>query len=97
MYILMELNQKNKISKYIKLNMTLFNSFENVYLFGSILNQEIVPNDIDLLLIYSDYSSKILEDLNSIQSMLSTVSDLPVDLTVLSIEEAKKYRFFQKN
>ncbi|EAC5438354.1 MULTISPECIES: nucleotidyltransferase domain-containing protein [Listeria] len=92
----MELNQKNNITNNLKANITLFNSFENVYLFGSILCRENIPNDIDLLLIYSAYSKKILDDLNYIESTLSLVFNLPVDLTVLSIEEEKNTRFLQK-
>ncbi|MBC2302744.1 nucleotidyltransferase domain-containing protein [Listeria welshimeri] len=92
----MELNQKNNITKYLKENITLFNSFENVYLFGSILCRENIPNDIDLLLIYSAYSKKLIDDLNYIQSTLSLVFNIPVDLTVLSIEEEKNTRFLKK-
>lgn len=92
----MELNQKNNITKYLKANITLFNSFENVYLFGSILCRENIPNDIDLLLIYSAYSKKLIDDLNYIQSTLSLVFNIPVDLTVLSIEEEKNTRFLKK-
>ena len=39
----------NKLTEYIKRNIFLFKSFNNVYLFGSILNNNTIPNDIDIL------------------------------------------------
>ena len=50
------------ISKHIRQNIYLFSLFENVYLFGSILDDSKFSNDIDLLLIYSSYSNRILDD-----------------------------------
>ena len=58
------------ISKHIRQNIYLFSLFENVYLFGSILDDSKFSNDIDLLLIYSSYSNRILDDLNQISSVL---------------------------
>ncbi|KLU72020.1 MAG: hypothetical protein RHS_2105 [Robinsoniella sp. RHS] len=77
----------HNISEFIKQNITLFDSFYNIYLLGSILNANRIPNDIDILLIYSKDSNKILNVINIISSTLETISGLPVDLTVLSIEE----------
>ena len=74
----------------------LFNSFENIYLFGSILRSKKFPNDIDILLVYSKYSCKIITDLNSICSALEEISGIPVDLTVLSIEEEKDTKFLKR-
>lgn len=84
------------IKSLIKQHITLFDSFDNVYLFGSILDINKIPNDIDILLIYSEYSSKIINDLGSICSGLEEISGLPVDLTVLSIEEEKDTKFLEK-
>lgn len=74
----------------------LFDSFDNVYLFGSILITNKTPNDIDILLIYSNYSKKIINDSNLICSTLEDISGLPVDLTILSIEEEKDTKFLKK-
>lgn len=84
------------ISKHIRQNIYLFSSFENVYLFGSILDDSKCSNDIDLLLIYSSYSNRILDDLNQISSVLETMYRLPVDFTVLSIEEEKDIEFLRR-
>lgn len=84
------------ISKHIRQNIYLFSLFENVYLFGSILDDSKFSNDIDLLLIYSSYSNRILDDLNQISSVLETMYSLPVDFTVLSIEEEKDIEFLRR-
>lgn len=96
MNILINSNIANDISKYLRQNIYLFGYFENVYLFGSILDDNKISNDIDLLLIYSSYSNRILDDLNQISSVLETTYGLPVDFTVLSIEEEKDTEFLKR-
>ncbi len=96
MNTLMKLNISDDISEFIKQHITLFDSFDSVYLFGSILNTNKISNDIDILLIYSKYSNKIINDLNSICSVLEETVGLPVDLTVLSIEEEKDTKFLKR-
>lgn len=91
--MLINSNMAYDISKHIRQNIYLFSLFENVYLFGSILDDSKFSNDIDLLLIYSSYSNRILDDLNQISSVLETMYRLPVDFTVLSIEEEKDIEF----
>ena len=80
MNMLINSNIANDISKHIRQNIYLFSSFENVYLFGSILDDSKFSNDIDLLLIYSSYSNRILDDLNQISSVLETMYRLPVEI-----------------
>lgn len=89
-------NNKSYALNLIKQNMNLFNLFNNVYLFGSILNQNKIPNDIDILLIYSAYSEQLIEDINYICNTLNQISILPIDLTVLSLEEEKELNFLKK-
>lgn len=96
MNMLINSNMAYDISKHIRQNIYLFSLFENVYLFGSILDDSKFSNDIDLLLIYSSYSNRILDDLNQISSVLETMYRLPVDFTVLSIEEEKDIEFLRK-
>lgn len=96
MNTLKKLNIKDSISEFIKQHIVLFDSFDNVYLFGSILDINKIPNDIDILLVYLEYSTKILNDLNYIRSVLEEVSGLPVDLTVLSVEEQKETDFLNR-
>lgn len=94
--MLINSNMAYDISKHIRQNIYLFSLFENVYLFGSILDDSKFSNDIDLLLIYSSYSNRILDDLNQISSVLETMHRLPVDFTVLSIEEEKDIEFLRR-
>ena len=96
MNMLINSNIAYDISKHIRQNIYLFSLFENVYLFGSILDDSKFSNDIDLLLIYSSYSNRILDDLNQISSVLETMYRLPVDFTVLSIEEEKDIEFLRR-
>lgn len=96
MNMLINSNIANDISKHIRQNMYLFSSFKNVYLFGSILDDSKFSNDIDLLLIYSSYSNRIIDDLNQISSILETMYRLPIDFTVLSIEEEKDIEFLKR-
>ena len=86
----------NNLTEYIKRNIFLFKSFDNVYLFGSMLNNNTIPNDIDILLIYSEYSYKIQQDFIAISSVLEKEFELPVDLTVLSINEERETKFLDR-
>ena len=53
-------------------------------------------NDIDLLVIYEKYSQEIENALKKISNELQKVTDLPIDLTVLSVEEEKDIAFLEK-
>ena len=53
-------------------------------------------NDIDILLIYSERSDNIIHDLNFICSILEKECGLPVDFTVLSIEEERETNFLTR-
>ena len=50
--MLMKSDVRDKTEKIIRENIVLFNSFKNVYLFGSILNINKLQNYIDILIIY---------------------------------------------
>ena len=95
MDILMKLEVKDKMDNFIRKNIVLFNSFKNVYLFGSILNINKVPNDIDILLIYEKFSSDLIDEINIIRSTLENLSGFFIDLTVLSVEEEKEVKFLK--
>lgn len=87
---------RNDVKEIIRQNIELFNDFDNVYLFGSILDEENTPNDIDLLLIYSIYSHDIVNHLTAIRFVLEKEIRLPLDLTVISVEEEKEIKFLNK-
>ena len=84
------------IPELIREHIALFDSFEHVYLFGSALNPDVIYNDIDILTIYTEYSSKIGNNLKLISDKLEKASGVFVDLTVLSVEEEKDTAFLEK-
>lgn len=86
----------SKIIKIIYKHINLFSYFNSVYLFGSALYVNKIPNDIDILLIYQRYSNKINEELEIISSVLENACELPVDLTVLSIREERDTEFLKR-
>lgn len=86
----------NDIIKLIKQHIDLFDSFEHLYLFGSALDSNTIIHDIDLFIIYTEFSSKIDNDLKLIADILEKASGLPIDLTALSIEEEKDVEFLKK-
>ena len=96
MNILTNLNKTISIFLLIKKNMNLFDSFSSIYLFGSILNVNKKSKDIDILLIYLEFSDKMINEINIIRRIIEEMSGLPVDLTVLSIEEEKNIKFLKK-
>lgn len=89
-------NLDRDIPKLVSEHIDLFDSFENVYLLGSILKPEMVHSDIDILAIYINYSNRINNDILMILDELEKASGLPVDLTVLSVEEEKDTTFLEK-
>ena len=90
---LIALNKKDNVIKKIIYHIELFESFENVYLFGSIINGKRTPNDIDLLLIYKDFSSRLLIDLDKISTIFDQLYGFSFDLTVLSEHEEDESSF----
>ena len=90
MTILKTSSLKNEVIEYIKNNSKEFCSFENVYLFGSVLNNNKHPEDIDILLIYSQYSDQLLYDIEQIRFKMHKELNMPIDFTVLSKDELKE-------
>ncbi|AYZ74615.1 nucleotidyltransferase domain-containing protein [Fusobacterium necrophorum] len=90
--------QLNKIEviNLIKKNTDLFCIFERVYVFGSILKQDKHSNDIDLLLLYLNFSSDISKSINEIKEYIEQKTVYPVDITALSFEEEKEIGFIDK-
>lgn len=95
MRTLMDL-ENNDIVTLICANIALFDSFDAVYLFGSVLDSTKIPNDLDVLLIYSEYSDVMIEKTKQISYLLEGLTGLAVDLTVLSVEEEKETRFLNR-
>ncbi len=89
------LNVNSTIDALIK-NIQLFELFTQVYLFGSVAQNKEFPNDIDLLLVYDKYSSKIQSEKDYIYSFLKKILNLHVDLVVLSENELLETKILQK-
>lgn len=92
----MKLKANRIIINVIKNNLSFFDSFESVYLFGSLLDERKKPNDIDLLLIYSEYSNDINNELTKISTILEKEFNLYVDFTILSVSEEKQTNFLKR-
>lgn len=90
------MSSKNKILEILKNYIELFDFFENVYLFGSAINSDLIPNDVDVLLVYNEYSDEIVNILKEISSRLEKIIGLPVDFTVLSVKEEHDLKFLKK-
>ena len=88
-----ELQIKDSVIQKIIYHIEMFQSFENIYLFGSVLNEKKKPNDIDLLLIYKDFSSSLLIELSKIRNTFKQLYGFYFDLTVLSENEAEESKF----
>lgn len=87
---------KNRILKFSKDYITLFQVFKHVYLFGSALNSCNCQNDVDMLIIYDKYSREIEKTLKIIRNELEKSIELPIDLTVLSSQEEQETEFLEK-
>lgn len=94
MDIFMEL--KNNVLEIIKEQISLFDPFESVYLFGSAINPNLIYHDIDILIIYTKYSQEIEDSLQKVSDKFGEIIDLPIDLTALSVQEEQDTAFLGK-
>ena len=74
----------------------IFVFFDEVYLFGSSLNNTQYPNDIDLLLVYKIYSERIQYEKENVILLLEKLLRIPIDITILSEKELKPTNFLEK-
>lgn len=84
------------IVKIVKKFLSLLPHVERIYLFGSVLDSNIVPNDIDVLIIYADYIDSIQGEIKEFSERLEVETNLPVDITILSHEEEKEVCFLTR-
>lgn len=73
-----------------------FDSFKQVFLFGSALEPNTINNDIDILIIYAEYSNEFGNDLILFSNELEKESGMFIDITSLSIEEEKEIKFLNR-
>lgn len=86
----------NHILKLCEQNNKMFDCFDDIYVFGSILNCECAPNDLDVLLVYSVFQNVIISKLEQIRFLFRDEMGLIVDLVVLSKEELKEVNFLER-
>ena len=67
-----------------------FDVFKHIYLFGSVLDVNRFPNDIDVLLIYDVYTDEVRQATKHIKNILEKEFEIPVDLTLLNVNEEKE-------
>lgn len=96
MYILTGSRTVNKIAELIRENSNIFSNFNNVYVFGSVLNENCVPNDLDILLVYEGDVMRALHKINDIKLIFEKNMKLPIDLTILSSKEVIQTAFLEK-
>lgn len=73
-----------------------FDSFKQVFLFGSALELNTINNDIDILIIYAEYSNEFGNDLILFSNELEKESGMFIDITSLSVEEEKEIKFLDR-
>ncbi|MCD2492966.1 nucleotidyltransferase domain-containing protein [Lacrimispora sp. NSJ-141] len=83
----------NTVKKIINENQHLADKFNEVYVFGSILKNVYYPNDLDLLFIYRVFEDKLLDYRQALVDLIEAEIGIPVDVTMLSIEEKEETKF----
>ena len=86
----------NTVIESIRRNLDSLSAIKHLYVFGSVLESNSIPNDIDILLIYDEYTDAVKDSSNSLKNILETEFELPVDLTVLSDNEEKEVGFLDR-
>lgn len=87
---------QNEVINAIQRRLSSLDIFKHIYLFGSMLDVNKFPNDIDILLIYDVYSDEVRQKAHHIKKLLEDEFELPVDLTLLSINEEKEVDFLSR-
>ena len=86
----------NNIEKIILQHKKIFHFFNEVYLFGSAINDSRYFNDIDLLLIYTKYSHRIMIEKKILSKYLEKLFKINIDITILSKEELNQTKFLDR-
>ena len=86
----------NDVIEQVRRHILPFDSFKQVFLFGSALELNTINNDIDILIIYAEYSNEFDNDLILFSNELEKESGMFIDITSLSIEEEKEINFLDR-
>ena len=82
-----------EIIETIKQNIAFFECFDEVYLFGSTISNN-VPSDIDLLIIYSKHLTR--NEVDSLHEKIYSLLEIPLDITFLTFIEETEVDFLKK-
>jgi predicted nucleotidyltransferase len=74
----------------------LLRFFTQAFIFGSVIRKNKTPSDIDLLLVYQDYSGVLLAVKKEVEVLLFENFELYADITMLSSEELEQTEFLEK-
>ena len=97
MNILMKSSRlNNDIIEQVRKHIMPFDSFKHVFLFGSALEVNTINNDIDILIIYTEYTNKFDNDLKLFSNELEKEISMLIDITSLSVEEEKETKFLNR-
>lgn len=86
----------NDVIEQVRKHILPFDSFKQVFLFGSALELNTINNDIDILIIYAEYSDEFGNDLILFSNELEKESGIFIDITSLSAEEEKEIKFLNR-
>ena len=86
----------DEIVEYCKNHSSLFQAFDQVYLFGSTVKGTDDPSDLDFLLVYDFYSDAVIEAVNHLEKQLKDLFHLPIDTTILSEKELRETDFLPR-
>lgn len=74
----------------------LFRKFDEVYLFGSILNDGLSSEDVDILVVYSKKLCEIIDDVRLISKVLEKSVHYPIDITALNKSEMNEIKLTER-
>lgn len=81
----------------IKQHAVLFDAFSEVYLLGSVLdNNRRFAEDVDLLLLYTELTDALIDSAKLIRTTLGQQIGKPIDLTILSFAEEQEVHFVDR-
>ena len=86
----------NAVIELIRRNLASLGVIKHIYVFGSILDCNSIPNDIDILLIFDEYSYDVKQASNHLKYALESELEIPVDFTLLSVQEEHDVNFLSR-
>ena len=86
----------NNFVEMVKKHVASLPDVKSVYVFGSVLDSGKTPNDIDILIIYFEYTNATQMEIENFVKKLEAEINLPIDITALSCEEEREVHFLNR-